>query len=70
MTGAEPRSDLPAGLSRPAQRALAAAGYERLEQFSELTEAEVLRLHGLGPKAMDQIRRAPATSGLPFADGS
>lgn len=51
-------SNLPTGLSKPAIRALAGAGYLRLEQFAKLSEAEVLQLHGVGPKAMDLIRDA------------
>jgi hypothetical protein len=62
------QSDLPAGLARPAQRALAAAGFTRLEQFTKTTEAELLALHGMGPKALDVIRRAMATRNLAFAD--
>jgi DNA-directed RNA polymerase alpha subunit len=61
-------SELPAKLSKPAQRALTAAGYSRLEQFTTLREAEVLKLHGMGPKAMDQIRQALAAKGLSFAE--
>ena len=60
--------DLPAGLAAPARRALAAAGYSRLEQFTELTEAEVRQLHGMGPKAIEQIRLALASKGLTFSD--
>ena len=46
-------TDLPPGLSRPAQRALSNAGYLlRLEQLARLNEAEVERLHGVGPKAL------------------
>ncbi|MFC5451904.1 helix-hairpin-helix domain-containing protein [Paenibacillus aestuarii] len=60
-------SDLPAGLAKPALRALAGAGYLRLEQFSRLTEAEVLKLHGMGPKALELIRRSLAERGLSFA---
>lgn len=66
----EPESDLPAGLGKPAQRALAAAGYLRLEQFTKLSAAEVLQLHGMGPKALKQLRHALAARGLSFADGS
>jgi DNA-directed RNA polymerase alpha subunit len=61
-------SDLPAELASPARRALVGAGYVRLEQFTRLSEADVLQLHGMGPKAMDQIRRALAARGLSFAD--
>ena len=64
----EPESDLPAGLAKPAQRALAGAGYVRLEALAELSQAEVMRLHGMGPKAFDQLRRALAAKGLAFAD--
>lgn len=62
-------SDLPTGLSRPAQRALAGAGYSRLEQFARVSEAEVLRLHGMGPKALEMIRCALDARGLSFVDG-
>ncbi|NIK78978.1 DNA-directed RNA polymerase alpha subunit [Paenibacillus castaneae] len=62
-------ADLSAGLSKPAQRALINAGYLRLDQISKLTEAEVLQLHGMGPKAIDTIRRALAAKGLSFGDG-
>jgi hypothetical protein len=59
-------SDLPAGLAKPAKRALEGAGYIRLEQFTKLSEAEVLQLHGMGPKAMKLIREALAEKGLGF----
>jgi DNA-directed RNA polymerase alpha subunit len=62
--------DLPPGLAKPARRALTRTGYSRLEQFAKLSEEEVLQLHGMGPKALDQIRRALAAKGLSFADGS
>ena len=61
-------SDLPTGLAKPAQRALAAAGYVRLEEFTTLNEADVLQLHGMGPKALDLIRRALAARGQSFAN--
>ena len=61
-------SDLPGGLAAPARRALCQAGYTRIEQFSELTEAEVRQLHGMGPKAIEQIRLALADMGLSFSN--
>ncbi len=64
------KDDLPPGLAKPARRALTRAGYSRLDQFTKLSEEEVLQLHGMGPKALDQIRRALAAKGLSFADGS
>ena len=54
-------------LGRPAQRALANAGYTQLEQLSAVTEAEIARLHGIGPKALGQLRQALAERGVAFA---
>jgi hypothetical protein len=59
-------SDLPK-TSRPAARALAEAGYWRLEQLTTVSAAELLRLHGVGPKAIRILRAALAERGLAFA---
>ena len=56
----------PAGLSAPAQRALAGAGYARIEQLAAATEADILKLHGIGPSAMPLLREALAAKGLSF----
>ena len=58
--------DLPAGLAAPAQRALAAAGIQRLKQLTRMSESEVKQLHGIGPNALDKLRRALAVNGLSF----
>jgi hypothetical protein len=58
--------DMPGGLAAPARRALAEVGYSRIEQLTSATEAEVRQLHGVGPKAIEQIRRALAAKGLSF----
>lgn len=60
-------SDLPTGLSKPAQRALAGAGYSRLEQLTHVSEKEILALHGMGPKGIRQLREALAEKGWSFA---
>jgi hypothetical protein len=60
--------DFPRELSAPARRALAAAGYERLRQLSAVREADLRQLHGNGPKALGQLRRALGATGLSFAD--
>jgi hypothetical protein len=62
-----PQGDLPAGLARPAQRALAGAGISRLRQLARLTEAEIKQLHGIGPNALEKLRRALRAKGLSFA---
>lgn len=55
-------------LSAPAQRALEAAGITRLEQLTRFTEAEILKLHGVGPKTIPPLREALAAKGLSFAE--
>lgn len=62
------KSDLPRGVGRPARRALAEAGYTRLEELTEVREADILEHHGVGPKAVGEIRRALAEKGMMFAD--
>jgi hypothetical protein len=60
--------DLPSDLSKPAQRALAREGNTHLEQLAELSEAELSELHGVGPRAVGQLRDALAENGLSFAN--
>lgn len=64
------QSNLPDGLAAPARRALVAAGCLRLEQLAMLSEDEVRQLHGIGPRALDQLRHALSARGLSFAEGS
>jgi predicted flap endonuclease-1-like 5' DNA nuclease len=59
-------TDRPRGLGAPADRALAQAGYTRLEQFADVTEKDLLRLHGVGPKAVRLLRAALETHHLTF----
>jgi hypothetical protein len=60
-------SDLPKELAAPARRALAGAGIRRLEELTKISEAEVERLHGIGPNAIRQLRQALDAEGLSFA---
>ena len=60
---------LPAGLGKPAERALAQAGYSRLEQFAQVSETELLKLHGVGPKAVRRLRKVLDERGLSFRAG-
>ncbi|MEH7350528.1 DNA-binding protein [Gottfriedia acidiceleris] len=59
-------NSLPNGLAKPAIRALTSAGYLHLEQFTQLSEAEVLKLHGMGPKAITTIKNALEEKRLSF----
>ncbi|MGH3375908.1 MAG: hypothetical protein ACRDP6_14315 [Actinoallomurus sp.] len=67
LTQGAPMYDFPSGLSKPALRALANAGYTGLDQLSAVSEAELKRMHGMGPKAIGQLRSAMAEHGLAFA---
>jgi hypothetical protein len=57
---------LPTKLSQPAQRALANAGYTGLEQLTAVSEAEIAKLHGMGPSGIKLLRQALAEHGLSF----
>ena len=61
-------TDLPK-LAAPARRALAAAGYTRLEDLTTAKQSEVMRLHGMGPNAMETLRNALRERGLSFRGG-
>ncbi len=66
-TNNQPERDLPRGIGNPATRALANAGYVRLDQLTQVSAAELLKLHGVGPKAVGLIRAALQAKGLAFA---
>ena len=57
----------PTSSQQPAQRALASAGFTRLEELTTVSEAELGKLHGMGPKAIRQLRDALAERSLSFA---
>jgi predicted flap endonuclease-1-like 5' DNA nuclease len=63
-----PESNFPAGLAQPARRALAGEGIHSLEQLAQFSEAEIKRLHGIGPNALSKLRQALQDNGLIFAD--
>ncbi len=59
-------TDLPA-IGKPATRALAAAGITTLDQVATRSEAELLAMHGVGPKAVRILGEALAERGSSFA---
>jgi DNA-directed RNA polymerase alpha subunit len=61
-----PVNDFPADLAQPARRALAEAGIQNLPQLAQFSEAEIRRLHGIGPNALEKLRRVLAKKGLSF----
>jgi len=56
--------DLPTAIGRPATRALHGAGLKTLDQVATQSEAELLALHGVGPKAIRLLTEALAERGL------
>jgi DNA-directed RNA polymerase alpha subunit len=60
----------PKSMGRPARQALTAHGIDRLEQLTEMSAAELLDLHGVGPKAVAVLRQTLAERGLAFRDDS
>nr|WP_218586363.1 helix-hairpin-helix domain-containing protein [Nocardia cyriacigeorgica] len=59
--------DLPASIGTPATRALHGAGITTLDALSTRTRAELLALHGFGPKAARILAEALEERGLSFA---
>jgi hypothetical protein len=59
--------DLPVRLSQPARRALRQAGIFNLDQAAAFREAQIRKLHGIGPNAIRDLRAALAARGLAFA---
>jgi predicted flap endonuclease-1-like 5' DNA nuclease len=57
----------PSGVAKPAQRALASAGFTELAQLTQISEAELLKLHGMGPKAIRYLREALVEQNLTFS---
>jgi predicted flap endonuclease-1-like 5' DNA nuclease len=51
-------NDLPPSIGKPALRALQAARITTLTQVAEMTDKELLDLHGVGPKAVRILREA------------
>ena len=61
-------NSLPRSIGNPATQALNGFGITRLDQLTKVTEAEVARLHGVGPKAVRILREALAEKGMSFAE--
>lgn len=61
------QDEFPKGVSQPALRARAGAGFRKLADLTKITEAELLKLHGMGPKAASILRAALQERRLSFA---
>ena len=68
--GQEPATEFPRGIGRVAARELAMHGYTRYDQLTGTTAADLLRIHGVGKKAVGILADELAARGQSFADGS
>lgn len=62
-------TDFPRSIGNPARNALEHAGYSKLKQLTRVTEKELAKLHGMGPKALGILREELKAKGLSFAAG-
>ena len=60
-------NDFPVGLSQPALRALAGANIARLEDLTRFSEAQIAKLHGMGPTGLVKLKAALEEKGLSYA---
>ena len=65
-SASEALDEWPLKPDNPARRALREAGITDLKQLTGFSEAELLKLHGVGPKAIRMLREALAQRGLAF----
>jgi predicted RecB family nuclease len=54
-------------LSAPARRALENENIKTLKQLAGWTEADILKLHGMGPASLPKLRQALHDAGLSFS---
>jgi hypothetical protein len=64
------KDGFPPGISQPALRALASAGYSQLEQLCTISETELGKLHGMGPRAIEVLRMSLKQRGKSFRTSS
>lgn len=62
------RDGFPEELTAPTCRALAGAGYSRLEQLDGADAAEIEQLHGIGSSVIETLREALSAAGYSLAD--
>ena len=66
MGGVE-ETEFPQRMGKVAPRELALNGYTRYEQLTAVTQKELLKIHGVGQKAIRILEEELAARGLSFA---
>ena len=62
----KPKDEFLSLLGAPARRALESEGIKTLKQLSRYSEAELLKLHGMGPSTIPKLAKALERAGLAF----
>jgi hypothetical protein len=60
-------TEFPQRMGKVAPRELASNGYTRYEHLTTVTPKELLKIHGVGPKAIRILEEELAARGLSFA---
>ncbi|MGN7401753.1 RNA polymerase alpha subunit C-terminal domain-containing protein [Cytobacillus praedii] len=64
----KPQSGFLSKLSSPARNALIHKGIDTLQELSNYTEKEILKLHGIGPASLPILRSSLQKEGLSFKE--
>lgn len=70
IKASQSKTDFPQNIGNPARQALEVAGYTKLKQLTKVSEDELGKLHGMGPKALRILRETLDAKGLSFASMS
>jgi predicted flap endonuclease-1-like 5' DNA nuclease len=74
MTTHEPngsaQTEFPRSIGRVADRELALHGHTRYDHLAAVTEKQLLKIHGVGPKAVAILREELTGRGLSFASAT
>lgn len=62
----KPKTGFLSLLSSPARNALQHHGIHTIEELSNYSEKEILKLHGMGPASLPKLRAALEEKGLSF----
>lgn len=62
----KPQADFLNTISAPARRALESQGIVTLIKLSKWSEAEILKLHGIGPSTIPRLKEVLKSKGLHF----
>lgn len=64
--GRKPTDGFLSLLPAPARRGLESAGLDTLQKISQWSEADVSKLHGMGPKGLSILKKSLDAEGLAF----